>query len=87
MVYNKYQISQVYLDPRGSTCLDLRLWFDRFVWELFYRNIWYRESEKLLVLAIVIWSYNCLLWIIRGHPRGVMVKAMDCGIVVREFVL
>ena len=23
----------------------------------------------------------------RGYPRGVMVKAMDCGIVVREFVL
>ena len=23
----------------------------------------------------------------RGGPRGVMVKAMDCGIVVREFVL
>ena len=22
----------------------------------------------------------------RGYPRGVMVKAMDCGIVVREFV-
>ena len=25
--------------------------------------------------------------IVRGCPRGVMVKAMDCGIVVREFVL
>ena len=23
----------------------------------------------------------------RGCPRGVMVKEMDCGIVVREFVL
>ena len=23
----------------------------------------------------------------RGCPRGVMVKAMDCGIVVREFIL
>ena len=23
----------------------------------------------------------------RGCPRGVMVKAMDCGIVVSEFVL
>ena len=23
----------------------------------------------------------------KGSPRGVMVKAMDCGIVVREFVL
>ena len=25
--------------------------------------------------------------LLRGCPRGVMVKAMDCGIVVREFVL
>ena len=25
--------------------------------------------------------------ILRGGPRGVMVKAMDCGIVVSEFVL
>ena len=25
--------------------------------------------------------------ILGGCPRGVMVKAMDCGIVVREFVL
>ena len=38
------------------------------------------------------WSSNSLaLWSLldhsRGGPRGVMVKAMDCGIVVREFVL
>ena len=25
--------------------------------------------------------------ILRGYPRGVMVKAMDCGIVVRKFIL
>ena len=25
--------------------------------------------------------------VLRGCPRGVLVKAMDCGIVVREFVL
>ena len=25
--------------------------------------------------------------VLRGCPRGVMVKAMDCGIVVSEFVL
>ena len=28
-----------------------------------------------------------IIIIIRGCPRGVMVKAVDCGIVVREFVL
>ena len=26
-------------------------------------------------------------WSVKGCPRGVMVKVMDCGIVVREFVL
>ena len=31
---------------------------------------------------------KCAILIMRGWgPRGVMVKAMDCGIVVREFVL
>ena len=29
----------------------------------------------------------CFLNENRGCPRGVMVKAMDCGIVVSEFVL
>ena len=28
-----------------------------------------------------------ILYRFRGCPRGVMVKAMDCGIVVSEFVL
>ena len=32
--------------------------------------------------------YNRVPWILFwGCPRGVMVKAMNCGIVVREFVL
>ena len=33
---------------------------------------------------------KCILFVsadMGGCPRGVMVKAMDCGIVVREFVL
>ena len=30
-------------------------------------------------------NHNYTKW--GGCPRGVMVKAMDCGIVVREFVL
>ena len=33
-------------------------------------------------------SFNGMIKIIgAGYPRGVMVKAMDCGIAVREFVL
>ena len=34
-----------------------------------------------------IHKFNNLQMWLRGCPRGVMVKAMDCGIVVREFVL
>ena len=33
-------------------------------------------------VSIVYTTPNC-----RGCPRGVIVKAMDCGIVVNEFVL
>ena len=54
---------------------------------------------SLNVAFIKIWTSRCdLLFestddgiivkkIFGGCPRGVMVKAMDCGIVVREFVL
>ena len=31
--------------------------------------------------------YNNFLFVYIYYPRGVMVKAMDCRIVVREFVL
>ncbi len=30
---------------------------------------------------------GCSQIVLGGFPRGVMVKALDCGIVVREFVL
>ena len=32
-------------------------------------------------------SVSSIPFMFRGCPRGVMVKAMDCGIIVREFVL
>ena len=34
---------------------------------------------NLILSFIQLYSWGC--------PRGVMVKALDCGIVVREFVL
>ena len=37
---------------------------------------------KYSYLILIICTY-----ILGGCPRGVMVKTMDCGIVVREFVL
>ena len=35
----------------------------------------------------LVWFYGISTKKEEGGPRGVMVKAMDCGIVVREFVL
>ena len=51
-----------------------------------------RETEYIFFIAaqnIVIISNSVKAKIsnTQGYPRGVMVKAMDCGIVVREFVL
>ena len=45
------------------------------------------ESSKLLCISTHrgLFKYQRLPF--RGCPRGVMVKAMNCGIVVREFVL
>ena len=40
------------------------------------------EWHLVPILEIVVY-----LFIAIGCPRGVMVKAMNCGIVVREFVL
>ena len=41
----------------------------------------------LLIQYLYIDSEELNSILLRGCPRGVMVKAMDCGIVVREFVL
>ena len=40
------------------------------------------EGEAVEGEAERHWRY-----LLRGRPRGVMVKAMNCGIVVREFIL
>ncbi len=32
-------------------------------------------------------SFSSIFFLADGYPRGLMVKAMDCGIVVSEFVL
>ena len=45
------------------------------------------KSFKYFYLKLLIlFNICCTLYIMRC-PRGVMVKAMDCGIVVRKFVL
>ena len=46
-----------------------------------------QRTESLLYIYIYIYIDQHILKEFRGFPHGVMVKAMDCGIVVREFVL
>ena len=56
-------------------------------------NIWFVTLHlctiNLLKLSLCVESHFIFILIIfpQGCPRGVMVKAMDCGIVVSEFVL
>ena len=42
---------------------------------------------KVMIIPIVIGAFGTVTKGLKGCPRGVMVKAMNCGIVVREFVL
>ena len=52
-----------------------------------YKNLSINIFWFVLIRVI---EHKCLRWHLiadGGCPRGVMVKAMDCGIVVREFVL
>ena len=53
---------------------------------------WIDYQKQIQILSIIVVSniqevdlWNSQYW--RGCPRGVMVKAMDCEIVIREFVL
>ena len=43
---------------------------------------------KVMVIPFIIGAPGTVIkGLVQGCPRGVMVKAMNCGIVVREFVL
>ena len=47
------------------------------------------KNRSKLLMTIYLFSQSILVYrkLCRRYPRGVMVKAMDCGIVVSEFVL
>ena len=49
----------------------------------------HKENGKILIngCKMIFQSISSILISYRGCPLCVMVKAMDCGIVVREFVL
>ena len=48
-----------------------------------YLSIYLSISEYICIYV----NISLFLSIYRGYPRGVIAKAMDCGIVVHEFVL
>ena len=43
-----------------------------------------KRKKEIKLLLISLYDYTIIT---RGCPRGVIVKAIDCEIVVREFVL
>ena len=55
---------------------------------LYWTNIWVNRHHSCKCVGHVTSDTTHLLhYKMRGCPRGVMVKVMDCGIVVSEFVL
>ena len=57
-----------------------------FTVELRNESSWTALRKSIWIAVIVFISWNVTYMPMRC-PRGVMVKAMNCGIVVREFVL
>ena len=55
-----------------------------YIYCIWFFILWYMNLRGLFNAKVVSVEKQLLRW---GYPRGVMVKAMDCGIVVREFVL
>ena len=47
---------------------------------------WFNKGYKDYSLPAFLQPY-CIPWKYEGCPRGVMIKAMDCEIVVSEFIL
>ena len=70
-------VIQIVIDVLGT----LPKGFERGSEELKIRGL----AETIQITALLR-SARILRRVIRGCPRGVMVKAMDCGIVVSEFV-
>ena len=59
-------------------------WGNIWQFRMFLPCFWGWPTKLDRVFAKLTWYSLYAPW---GCPRGVMVKAMDCGIVVREFVL
>ena len=63
------------------TIIDFFLW-DKSTWHIHNQETYVLPSRRHQCRI-----YKCDSKSIGGCPRGVMVKAMDCGIVVSEFLL
>ena len=47
----------------------------------------YEKKKRKKKEGFIFSVENFVVLFLRGYPHGVMVKAMDCGIVVSEFIL
>ena len=58
------------------------------IYYIYYSYLWYyvhNENNEGVTITVIIIMYDDYNWR-RGCPRGVMVKVMDCRIIVSEFV-
>ena len=75
----------------GVVCAYMYVWLYILVTtSFFFINTYVRVCSVKCICVCV--AYMCVCWVVRiyvcgGCPRGVMVKAMDCGVIVSEFVL
>ena len=53
--------------------------------DLNFYNVCVCVHVHIYYMYVCVLVYECIY--VRGCPRGVMVKAMDCGIILSEFVL
>ena len=86
---NKFAIRAGQLKINASKLLfTLSIMFE-FIWKMSSYFVFFKiASTRKLYIYIYIYIYIHIYWIgqyHRGYPRGVMVKAMDCGIVVSSF--
>ena len=101
-LHNKWLLGAVLLKA-SIWCPGIAIWYRKKLRRSFYQKKTHRraklteclgtssnEIHSFINFSLVKCNFstnNFFLTYLGGGPRGVMVKAMNCGIVVREFVL
>ena len=68
-------------------CMDTGCSLEDLPEEMDDRDEWQESVCNMMMMIVYILVHVCCVQLIEGCPRGVMVKAMECGIVVSDFIL